>query len=82
MDLTPQQQYPTYYPCTKTQWESLNTQANELLGFSNDLAHTYSSPIIDKFGGYYFLVNPEVSSLVDLTKCVEYDYIQFNTEKL
>lgn len=76
------QQYPTYLPCTKVQWESLNNQANELLGFSNELAKSYSNPIIDKFGGYYFLVNNEVSHLVDLTKCVDYDQIQFNTEIL
>jgi hypothetical protein len=70
------QLYPCFYPCTnKAEFESLDTQACELLDFPNAGASDYCNPIIDKFGVYWFTVNPEVSSLVDLTKCVPYDEI-------
>ena len=72
------QEYPVFYNAgSKAAWTSLNNQANELLGFSNEGADSYSNPIIDKYGKYWFIVNPEVSSLVDLTKCSTYDLIQF-----
>lgn len=70
-------QYPLFYPCTQSEWEQLNAAADELLGFGNEGADTYSTPMIDKFGNYHFLVNPEVKQLVDLSKCVEYSAIQF-----
>lgn len=76
IDLTPKQQYPIFYPTTKEGWEALNSQADELLGFASAGADTYSSPIIDKFGAYWFLVQPETQSLVDLSKCKEYSEIQ------
>lgn len=81
IDLTPQQTYPVFYPTTKKGWTALNSQADALLGFASEGANTYSSPIIDKFGKYFFIVNPEVSELVQLDKCVEYSTIQFETIK-
>jgi len=71
-----EQIYPCFYPCTnKEEFESLDTQACELLDFPNAGASDYCNPLIDKFGVYWFTVNPEVSSLVDLTKCLPYDEI-------
>jgi hypothetical protein len=46
-----------------------------LLDFPNAGATDYCNPIVDINNVYYFIVNPEVSSLVDLTKCVPYDEI-------
>jgi hypothetical protein len=74
--IEPTQIYPCYYPCkSESHFESLDTQACELLDFPNEGAKNYCNPIIDVNGVYYFIVNPEVSSLVDLTKCVPYDEI-------
>lgn len=76
LPIEPTQIYPCFYPCTnKAEFEDLDTQACELLDFPNAGASDYCNPIIDKFGVYWFTVNPEVSSLVDLTKCVPYDEI-------
>ena len=69
---------PKYFKCTKAQFETLLSQANTLLGFSNDLAENYCNPIIDKFGNYYFVVNQEVLSLVDYNKCIPFEEIQFD----
>jgi len=70
------QLYPCFYPCTnKSEFDILDTQACELLDFPNAGALDYCNPIIDNFGVYWFTVNPEVNSLVDLTKCVPYDEI-------
>lgn len=71
------QQYPTFFKAgTKANWTALNNQANTLLGFPEDgLAENYSNPIIDNNNKYWFVVNPEVSSLVDLTECVPYENI-------
>jgi hypothetical protein len=52
-----------------------------LLGLPSEGAETYSTAIIDKNGKYYFIINPEIAQLVDLTKCVSYDQIQFNIER-
>jgi len=69
--------YPCFYPCTnKAEFESLDTQACELLDFPNAGASDYCNPIIDKFGKYWFTVNPEVSTLVDESKLVNYDSIK------
>ena len=70
---------PKYFKCTKAQFETLLSQANTLLGFGNDLAENYCNPIIDKFGNYYFVVNQEVLSLVDYSKCIPFEEIQFET---
>ena len=77
IDLTPQLQFPLFYPCTQKQWQELEDKANTLLGFPNEGADNYSTPTVDKNGQYYFCVNPEVSSLVDLSKCVQYSEIKF-----
>ena len=77
IDLTPQLQFPQFLPCTEKQWQELEDKANALLGFPNEGADNYSTPVIDKFGQYYFLVNPEVASLIDASKCVQYSEIKF-----
>jgi hypothetical protein len=70
------QLYPCFFAClNEAEFESLDTQACELLDFPNAGASDYCNPIIDKFKVYWFTVNPEVSSLVDLTKCVPYNEI-------
>ena len=77
-DNEPQIKYPLYYKCiNQTEWQNLNNAANELLGFANDKAQNYSNPIIDINNKYWFVVNSEVVSLVDLTKCKEYAEIEF-----
>lgn len=76
--------FPLFYNCvTKTAWTALNKKANTLLGYPDtDLALNYSNPIIDANGQHYFIVNPEVSSLVDLSLCVDYDKIVLPPSKL
>jgi hypothetical protein len=77
MIIEPTQIYPCFYPCkNKSEFESLDTQACELLDFPNAGASDYCNPIIDVNGVYWFTVNPEIASLVDLTKCVPYENIQ------
>ena len=77
MIFEPQQQYPVFYKAgSKLAWESINNQANQLLGYASDGAETYSKPIIDVDGNYWFLVNQEVSSLVELLDCVLYEEIK------
>ncbi len=75
LDTKSQPQYPLFLQCSKSEFEALDTQACELLDFPNAGASDYCSPIIDVKGVYYFTVNAEVSSLVDLEKCVPYDKI-------
>jgi hypothetical protein len=70
------QSYPVYLKCTKTKFNTLNKQANELLGIPNEDTKTYALPLIDKEGSVYFIVNREVSSLVDLSLCVSFDKIE------
>ena len=84
IDLTPQQTFPTFLNVgTKAAWTALNKKANTLLGFPDDeLAANYSNPIIDINSNYYFVVNPEVASLVDLTLCVDYDKIVLPENKI
>lgn len=84
IDRTPQQTYPTFFLAgTKTAWTALNKKANTLLGFPDtDLALNYSNPIIDINSNYWFVVNPEVASLVDLTLCVDYDSIVLPENKI
>ena len=79
IDSTPQPQYPLFFPCSQKQWQELEDKANTLLGFPNEGADNYSTPTVDKNGQYYFCVNPEVASLVDVSKCVQYSDIQFET---
>lgn len=69
-------QYPLFLNAkAKIAWEKLNIQANDLLGLASEGADNYSNPIIDANGDYWFVVNPEVAELVDITKCVSYDSI-------
>jgi hypothetical protein len=70
------QQYPTFFKAgTKAAWNTLNKAADKKLGYGNDVAETYSQPIIDSNGKYWFVVNDEVSDLVDLSLCVSYESI-------
>ena len=76
-----EQVYPTYYPCiTPNEWKELNDLASAKLGYADENALTYSMPIIDKNGVHHFIVNQEVSELVDLNKCIDFDKIEFKTE--
>ena len=76
-----EQVYPTYYPCsTPAEWKELNAKASKQLGYADKNASTYSMPLIDKNGTYHFIVNQEVSELVDLGKCIEFDKIEFKNE--
>jgi len=76
-----EQVYPTYYPCIDyKEWETLNEQASEMLGYADENALTYSMPIIDKNGVHHFIVNQEVSELVDLNKCIDFEQIEFSNE--
>jgi len=84
MELEPQISFPQFLNVgTKTAWTALNKKANTLLGYPDtDLALNYSNPIIDIDGKYWFVVNPEVASLVDLTLCVDYDKIVLQENKI
>jgi hypothetical protein len=79
IDPIPTIQYPIFYPCSSAvEFEDLDTQACELLGFPDAGATDYCNPIIDINGIYYFTVNPEVLSLfttAQLATCVPYDEI-------
>jgi hypothetical protein len=68
--------FPLFFKTNKGGFEALNNQANQLLGLPNAGADTYANPIIANNGDYYFTVNSEVASLVDLTKCVGFDAIE------
>jgi maltose-binding protein MalE len=64
--------FPIWLKCdNKAHFESLNSQAAILIN-----QDYYQLPLIDKFGNYYFTVNSEVQSLVDLSKCVEFELIE------
>jgi len=76
-------QYPLFFNCgSQAAWEEKNKAANVLLGLGNAGADNYSNPIIDANGDHWFVVNPEVSSLVDLTLCVDYDKIVLPENKI
>jgi len=78
--IEPTQIYPCFYACkNQAEFHNLDTQACELLDFPNAGASDYCNPIIDVDGVYWFTVNPEVSSLVNLELCVPYEDIKFNT---
>lgn len=72
-------QYPQFYPCSSAaEFESLDTQACELLGFPDAGANNYCNQLVDVNGTIYFTVNPEVLSLFtteQLATCVQYDQI-------
>jgi hypothetical protein len=76
LPIEPTQIYPCFYPCkNEAEFQSLDTQACEMLDFPNAGASDYCNPIIDFEGKFYFTINAEVSSLVDLGKCVPYEDI-------
>jgi hypothetical protein len=81
--IEPTQIYPCFYPCkNESEFESLDTQACELLDFPNAGASDYCSPIIDFEGKFYFTVNPEVTCLFtekQLENCVSYEDIVLPT---
>ena len=70
-------EYPLFFPCTLKEFNDLNKQANELLGFPEGGTENYAKPLIDDTKQVYFIVNSEVSSLVDLNKCVTFDKLTF-----
>jgi hypothetical protein len=83
IDQEPQITFPKFLNVgTKAAWTTLNKKANTLLGYACEGAQNYSNPIIAANGDYYFIVNPEIASLVELTKCVEYSEIVLPQPKL
>jgi hypothetical protein len=67
--------FPIWLKCdNKTHFETLNNQAAILIN-----QDSYQLPLIDKYGNYYFTVNSEVQSLVDLSKCVSFENIEFES---
>ena len=75
---TPAIQYPIFFPTDSVQFEILDTEACELLGFPDAGATDYANPIIDINGIYFFTVNPEVLSLFtteQIDTCVPYNEI-------
>jgi hypothetical protein len=69
--------YPLLYPCTLAGWKGLEKSANLLLGFPNEDKETYSQQVKDIKANIYFIVNEEVSELVDLTQCVKFEDVEF-----
>ena len=78
-------QYPIFYPCAdEAEFESLDTQACELLGYPDAGATDYANPIIDINGDYWLIVNPEIVSLFteeQLAMCVPYEDIILPTHE-
>ena len=81
--IEPQIQYPVFYPCAdEAEFQSLDTQACELLGYPDAGATDYCNPLIDVNNVYWFTVNPEVLSLFteqQLAICVPYEDIVLPT---
>jgi hypothetical protein len=70
--------FPVYFKCTnKAQFDSLNSEAAQILG-----TDIYQQPLIDSSGKYWLIVNSEVSSLVNLEACVEFENIVFPSNDL
>ena len=78
-------QFPIFYPCAdEAQFQSLDTQACELLGYPDAGATDYANSIIDINGDYWFIVNPEIVSLFteeQLAMCVPYEDIILPTHE-
>jgi hypothetical protein len=65
--------FPLYFKCaSKAQFDSLNSEAAQILG-----TDIYQQPLIDANSDYWFIVNSEVSSLVNLEACTSFDSIVF-----
>ena len=81
----PQTQFPCFYPCAdEAEFESLDTQACELLGYPDAGATDYANPIIDINGDYWLIVNPDIVSLFteeQLAMCVPYEDIILPTNE-
>ena len=77
--------FPCFYPCAdETEFESLDTQACEMLGYPDAGATDYANPIIDINGDYWLIVNPEIVSLFteeQLAMCVPYEDIILPTHE-
>lgn len=71
--------FPIFYPCAdEAEFQSLDTQACELLGYPDAGATDYANAIIDINGDYWLIVNPEILSLFteeQLAMCVPYEDI-------
>ena len=78
-------QFPIFYPCAdEAEFQSLDTQACELLGYPDAGATDYANPIIDINGDYWLIVNPEIVSLFteeQLAMCVPYEDIILPTHE-
>lgn len=78
-------QFPCFYPCAdEAEFQSLDTQACELLGYPDAGATDYANPIIDINGDYWLIVNPEIVSLFteeQLSMCVPYEDIILPTNE-
>lgn len=73
-----EREYPLFYKClNQSEWVSLEEAANDLLRLPNENMETYARPILDKNGDIYFIVNEEVSSLVNLDECLKCSDITF-----
>ena len=77
--------FPCFYPCAdEAEFQNLDTQACELLGYPDAGATDYANPIIDINGDYWFIVNPEILSLFteeQLAMCVPYEDIILPTHE-
>lgn len=76
-------QFPCFYPCSnEAEFQSLDTQACELLGYPDAGATDYCNPLIDVNNVYWFTVNPEVLCLFteeQLDTCIPYEDIVLPT---
>ena len=84
-NIEPQIQYPCFYPCAdEAEFQSLDTQACEMLGYPDAGATDYANAIIDINGDYWLIVNPEIVSLFteeQLAMCVPYEDIILPTHE-
>lgn len=75
--------FPIFYPCAnETEFQSLDTQACELLGYPDAGATDYANQLVDINGVIYFIINYEVVSLftqAQLDVCVPYEDIVLPT---
>jgi hypothetical protein len=72
--------FPVYYPCiNEADFLQLDLEACNLLAIPNTTATDYQQPLIDVYENYWFIVNVEVQSLVDLSKCVPFEDIVLPT---
>ena len=70
--------FPLFFKClSKAHFDELNADAAALIS-----SERYQVPLVDIEGKYWFIVNSEVSSLVDVAKCVPFDSIQFPSNNL